>query len=295
MDHKQINTFLKVAETLNFTKAAQQLNFAQSSVTAHIRSVEEELGQPLFERLGKKIRLTSAGHAFLSYAERLVQLTREAKQVISASNEPEGTIVIGAQESQCTYRLPPVLKEFKRRYPKVKVVFKPAHSDDMARKQLKDGGMDVAFFMDVPKAEQSLIMETLATDSIKLVTSPAHPLANALTVTLSDLEEDTFLLTEAGCSYRNLFEKSCRSANIFPSHQFEFGSIEAIKQCVIADLGIALLPEMVVEKDLHSGELIELDWKSDMPQIFTRIAWHKDKWMSPPLHAFIELTRRLIG
>ncbi|WP_079480289.1 LysR family transcriptional regulator [Halobacillus salinus] len=295
MDHKQITTFLKVAEALNFTKAAQQLNFAQSSVTAHIRALEEEFDKPLFERLGKKIKLTSAGLEFHSYAERLLKLTAEAKQAMSASDEPEGVIVIGAQESQCTYRLPPILKEFKTLYPKVKLVFKPAHSDNMARQQLMDGGMDVAFFMDVPKAEQSLTIETLATDSIKLVASPNHILASHPSVDLKQLEGDTFLLTEAGCSYRNLFEQSCQNADVYPINQFEFGSIEAIKQCVIADLGVALLPEMVVEKDIERGDLIELNWHHDMPPVFTKMAWHKDKWMSPPLLAFTELTRTMLS
>ncbi|MCA0969269.1 LysR family transcriptional regulator [Halobacillus litoralis] len=291
MDLKQVHTFLTVAETLNFTKAASQLSFAQSSVTSHIRALEDSLGKPLFDRLGKKIRLTEAGQDFLVYAERLVQLSEEAKLVISGQDEPEGTIVMGAQESLCTYRLPPILKEFKATYPKVKIVFKPAHSDTMVRQQLEEGKMDIAFFLDVLKPESALTMEVLAVDDIKLVASPEHALSGESNIPLQELKEETFLLTEAGCSYRNLFEKACREEGVHPGSQFEFGSVEAIKQCVMAGLGVALLPRMVVERELQSKELVELDVETMVPPVYTKMAWHKDKWKTAPLEACIELMR----
>lgn len=110
-------------------------------------------------------------------------------------------------------------------------------------------------------------------------------------VTLKDIERETLLLTETGCSYRNLLAQSCHSSQVYPAHKIEFGSIEAIKQCVIAGLGISALPTTVVEEDLRENRLVELNWKSDIPPIFTRVAWHKDKWLSPPLQSFIELTK----
>jgi DNA-binding transcriptional LysR family regulator len=113
-------------------------------------------------------------------------------------------------------------------------------------------------------------------------------------VFLKDIEQETLLLTETGCSYRNLLEQSCQNAQVYPVHKIEFGSIEAIKQCVIAGLGIGVLPTMVVEEDLKKNKVVELNWKSDIPPIFTQIAWHKDKWLSPPLESFIELTKSIL-
>ncbi|UQW97007.1 LysR family transcriptional regulator [Rummeliibacillus sp. G93] len=292
MENKQLITFMVAAETLNFTQTAKMLNFAQSSVTAQIKSLEAELGTPLFERLGKRLVLTEAGRKFLLYAEKMIKLNEEAKMAIAQDGELSGTLIIGAQESQCTYRLPGILKEFKDRYPNVKLMFKPAHSDDLAREQLMNGMLDVAFIMDISKPEEALTIKPLIQEDIKLVASPSHPLASKSEIYLKDIEQETLLLTETGCSYRTLLENSCHSAKVYPINKFEFGSIEAIKQCVIAGIGIAALPTMVVEQDIKLGRIVELKWENNIPPIFTHIAWHKDKWMSPPLTGFIELTQQ---
>ncbi|MFG3614125.1 LysR family transcriptional regulator [Rummeliibacillus stabekisii] len=292
MENKQLITFMVAAETLNFTQTAKMLNFAQSSVTAQIKSLEAELGTPLFERLGKRLVLTEAGRKFLLYAEKMIKLNEEAKMAIAQDGELSGTLIIGAQESQCTYRLPGILKEFKDRYPNVKLMFKPAHSDDLAREQLMNGMLDVAFIMDISKPEEALTIKPLIQEDIKLVAAPSHPLASKSEIYLKDIEQETLLLTETGCSYRTLLENSCHSAKVYPINKFEFGSIEAIKQCVIAGIGIAALPTMVVEQDIKLGRIVELKWENNIPPIFTHIAWHKDKWMSPPLTGFIELTQQ---
>lgn len=290
MEIKQLVTFKHAAENLNFTQTAKMLNFAQSSVTAQIKSLEDEIGKPLFERLGKRLILTEAGHQFIKYAEKMISLSEEA---ITAANEEEeltGTLTIGAQESQCTYRLPLILKEFKTAFPKVKLVFKPAHSDEMARKQLMEGLLDIAFIMDERKPDGSLKVERLIKEELLLVASPKQSKPD---FSIEDLKYETLLLTEAGCSYRTIFEESLNSLGIYSLDKIEFASIEAIKQCVIAGLGVALLPEMVVKKDIEEGRMKELPWKSATPPLYTQIAWHKDKWMTPPLDEFISLTRKV--
>lgn len=292
MNTKQLITFKIAAETLNFTKTANILSFAQSSVTAQIKALEEELEKPLFERLGKRLILTEAGKEFKGYAEKMIKLDEEAKLAISGNQISFETLVIGAQESQCTYRLPAILKEFKAQYPNVKLIFKPAHSDEAARAQLMNGQLDVAFIMDVSKPEEALTIKPLIQEEIVLVTASDHVLASRPEVTLKDIENETLLLTETGCSYRNLLEHACHEENVYPMDQFEFSSIEAIKQCVIAGLGIAALPIMVVEQDIKSGKLKTLKWTHSIPTIYTHIAWHKDKWMSPSLKDFIELTQK---
>mgnify|MGYP001063761496 CR=1 FL=1 len=290
MEIKQLITFKHAAENLNFTQTAKILNFAQSSVTAQIKSLEEEIGKPLFERLGKRLILTEAGHQFKSYAEKMINLSQEAITAAKGEEELSGTLTIGAQESQCTYRLPLILKEFKTAFPKVKLVFKPAHSDEMARKQLMEGLLDIAFIMDESKPDGSLKVERLIKEELKLVASPNQSKSD---FSIDDLKHETLLLTEAGCSYRNMFEESLNLLGIYSLDKIEFASIEAIKQCVVAGLGVALLPEMVVKKDIEEGRMKELPWKSSVPPLYTQIAWHKDKWITPPLAEFISLTRKM--
>lgn len=290
MENKQLITFKVAAETLNFTHTAKMLNFAQSSITAQIKSLETELGTPLFERLGKRLILTEAGRKFQLYVDKMIKLNEEAKMAIAGDGESSGTLIIGAQESQCIYRLPPILMEFKKQYPNVKVIFKPAHSDEMARRELQEGLLDIAFIMDTSKPRDALQIECLTQEQIKMVVCPDHPLLAKSNVDPKELENETFLLTESGCSYRTLLEDSFRSVEVYPKNKFEFSSIEAIKQCVIAGLGIAVLPEMAVEEDIRAGKMKELAWSNTLSPIFTQIAWHKDKLMSPPLRAFVELT-----
>ncbi|QQK75586.1 LysR family transcriptional regulator [Salicibibacter cibarius] len=291
MEIKQLITFNAAAESLNFTQTARVLNFAQSSVTAQIKALEEELGTPLFERLGKRLILTEAGRKFKLYAQKMIKLNEEAQMAVGGDEEPSGTLTIGAQESQCTYRLPSILKTFKKQYPNVELIFKPAHSDEMAREQLLDGSLDFAFIMDISKSGDALNIEPLIQEEIKMVAASDHPLPEKSKICLKDLEHETFLLTENGCSYRTLLEDSFHQAKVYPLSKFEFVSIEAIKQCVIAGLGIAVLPEMVVDEDIRQGRMKKLAWKSTSPPVYTQMAWHKDKWMTPPLQAFIELTR----
>lgn len=106
MELKQLITFITAAEHVNFTLTAKMLNYAQSSVTSQIKSLEEEIGTPLFERLGKRLILTEAGKTFKSYAQKIIALTEEAKMATNQVRETTGTLKIGATESQCTYRLP---------------------------------------------------------------------------------------------------------------------------------------------------------------------------------------------
>jgi len=290
LEIKQLTTFKIAAEKLNFTQTAKILNFAQSTVTAQIKSLEEEIGKPLFERLGKRVILTDAGVQFKIYAEKIIRLSEEAIAAVNGEEDLSGILIIGAQESQYTYRLPLILKEFKASYPRVKLVFKPAHSDEIARKQLTEGVLDVAFIMDKWKPKGSLKMVKLIKEELKLVAT-SNP--SETDFSIEDLEHKTLLLTETGCSYRNMFEESLKSFGVYPLDKMEFTSIESIKQSVIAGLGVAMLPEMVVKKELEEGRMKELAWPNPSSPLFTQIAWHKDKQMTPPLDEFIKLSRKM--
>ncbi|CAI8711590.1 MULTISPECIES: LysR family transcriptional regulator [Bacillus] len=291
MEIKQLITFKTAAENLNFTQTAKILNFAQSSVTAQIKALEAELGTALFERLGKRLFLTEAGRKFQLYANKMIALSYEAKMVVQDQEKSSGTLVIGAQESQCTYRLPSILKEFKTKFPQIRLIFKPAHSNEAVKEQLMEGKLDLAFILDTCKIEDVLHVESLIQEELKIVVCPNHPLLKNPIISTKDLESETLLLTELGCSYRTIFEELFRAEGVYPINKIEFVSVEAIKQCVIAGLGIAILPAMVVEKEIQEGTIGELTMENTIDPIFTQIAWHKDKWITAPLQQFIDVTK----
>ncbi|WP_368505190.1 LysR family transcriptional regulator [Alkalihalophilus sp. As8PL] len=291
MDIKHLQTFLVACDTLNFTKTAEKLQYAQSSVTAQIKNLENELNLQLFERLGRKLILTHSGERLRQYASKIVHLEEEARNAMTTDHNG-GTLVIGAQESQCTYRLPDLLRDFKLKYPSIQLIFKAAHSDEMATKSLMEGDIDLAFIMDTRKNNPYVQSTPLIQERLILISSPNHSLATKKTVTPDDLLTETILYTERGCSYRNSFEEILTYYKVTPKTTLEFVSLEAIKKCVISNLGIAVLPEMVVKEELLEGELLEVNLKVEMPILITQMALHKDKWINPQLADFMSMTKK---
>jgi len=204
MELRQLATFSTLAHTLSFTRAATLLNYAQSSVTAQIQALEEELGTRLFNRLGRRVTLTDAGQRFLSYAERVLALVDEGRNAVSNAEEMAGTLTIGAPETLCTYRLPALLHAYRQRYPAVRLSYHPTPVADL-RKRVSDGELDVAFVMEELCASASLAAETLIAEPVVVVIAADHPLAQLTSVSPNDLRGVDVLLTEGGCSYRRLF------------------------------------------------------------------------------------------
>jgi DNA-binding transcriptional LysR family regulator len=291
MDVKHLQTFLTAARTLNFTQTAKILDYAQSSITAQIKSLEDELGTVLFERLGKRIYLTKAGVELTNFAEKIVRLDEEMRHAVTGDNDINSVLTIGAQESQCTYRLPNILREFKQLHPHVELIFKPVHTSEIAKSLLQTDHLDLAFITDTRKEMAAIHTETLLEEDLVLVVSPTHHLNKTDKLTLEQITLETMLLTEKGCSYRTQLENKLQIEGFYPSQIIEFVSIEAIKQCVIATLGISLLPRMVVEKELNNGSLIELYMPLELNRIYTELAWHKDKNLPAYLEDFIRIAR----
>ncbi len=287
MDIKQLQTFLTASKTLSFTQTAQQLGYAQSSITAQIKSLEEELGTVLFERLGKRITLTEEGSRLQQYAQKMLELDTEMKRALS-SEHTHAVLTIGAQESQCVYRLPSILQLFQQRHPQVKIIFKPVHTTEIAKDLLQSGNLDVAFITDTYKDTPMLHRERLIQEQLVFISAPSTVLQKSA-LSAQHFSDATMLLTENGCSYRNQLESHLQQEGVYPAQLIEFASIEAIKQCVMAGLGITFLPKMVVEKELENKRLKELPTTLNLAAIFTDIAWHKDKHISPYLADFIEI------
>ena len=288
MDMKQLQTFIIAAETLSFTQTAQRLDYAQSSITAQIKTLEKELNVILFERLGKRIILTEEGKCLQQYAQKMLELDREMKKAMS--NEQEQVVLkVGAQESQCVYRLPSILQQFQQAHPYVKIIFKPVHTTEIAKELLKTGELDVAFITDTYQETAMLHRERLLEEQLVFVNTSKD---SREPLSASQLSTETMLLTETGCSYRNHLEAQLQQESIMPLQMIEFASIEAIKQCVIAGLGITFLPRMVVEKELENGQLVEIKSALNLDPIFTDIAWHKDKHMESCLLDFIAIAKQ---
>jgi DNA-binding transcriptional LysR family regulator len=287
---RQLETFRAVASQLSFTRAAVSLDYAQSSVTAQIQALEAELGVRLFDRLGRRVALTDAGQRLLGYAERLLSLAEEARTALADGAEPAGTLAVGAPETVLTYRLPSVLRRFRARVPRVRLVFRPTANADLQR-AIGDGTLDVGFALGEPLQPRGLAVETLCAEPLAVVAPPEHSLAAAARVEPADLQRETLLLTRPGCGYRALFASTLAAAGIQPAGSLDFGSVEAIKQCVAAGLGIAALPHAAVAAELADRRLVALGWAGPPLEVATQLLWHPARAWSAPLRAFLDIAR----
>lgn len=294
MEHRQLRTFKVLARTLSFTRAAAELGYVQSNVTAQVRALERELGVPLFDRLGRRVVLTDAGRVLLRYAERLLDLSEEAREAVTGDGEPAGMLVVGASPSLSAYRLPRLLRSFGSRFPRVKLSFRPTPHAELGGR-VADGSLDVAFLLEGPVKSASLRAEVLAEEPLVVLAPPDHPLASSAQVSPADLAGEPILLTEPGCNYRLMFERELEEAGVEPAAALEFDGVEAVKQCVVAGMGVAMLPAVTVEAELERGELAALRWAGRDLAIPVQMTWHKDKWVSPALAAFLDTSREMLS
>jgi DNA-binding transcriptional LysR family regulator len=293
MEVRQLQIFCTLAEELNFTRTAERVHTVQSNVTTQIKTLEEELGTPLFDRLAKRVMLTEAGRRFLPYAEKALTAMMEGHLAVRHGSEPAGQLRIGAPESVLTYRLPEVLQCFRKRYPQVELLFRP-HWDETLFDALENGKLDMAIRMIDTIDHNQFASVRLRTEKVYLIAHPEHPLAEKKTVEPADLGGQVLLLTEAGCAYRKKLDEMLTAQKVRAGNVTEFSSVEAIKQCATAGMGIGLLPEIVVAAELNRKQLKSLQWVGPNMDIATHIVWHKDKWLSPGMLAFLELLKEKI-
>jgi DNA-binding transcriptional LysR family regulator len=290
MEVRQLEIFRTLAQELNFTRTAERVHTVQSNVTAQIKALEEELGVPLFDRLGRRVTLTDAGRNFLPFAEQALAAMQQGQRSVQSGAEPSGPLRVGVPESMLAYRLPQVLRIFHRRFPHVELIFRPQF-DEVLPVMLESGKLDMAVCMIEASPNPAIKSIPLRTERIFLLAHPSHPLAARRTVKASDLAGQSLLLTESGCGYRLRLDRQLAMQNIRPGNVTEFSSVEAIKQCLLAGMGLGLLPAIVVARELRQHQLEGLHWAGTPLDIDTHILWHKDKWISPAMAAFMELVQ----
>ncbi|KUG02776.1 transcriptional regulator, lysr family [hydrocarbon metagenome] len=290
MDIKHLKTFSTVAETGNFSHASQVLGYAQPTVSTHIQILEKELNVRLFERLAHKVTLTQEGQRLLYYAENILKLSYEAVEAISANDAVAGKITIGANESFSVVRLPSVIKHFIQKYPQVEISLKFGSVKGI-HEQLQNNTVDVAFFLTREVSYPDLIIETLVTEPVVVVISPDHPFASRTSVDIREFEDQDLVVTQENCTYRAMIDEYLVEAKVHPRSHIEINNIQAIKQLVMSGLGITILPRISVEYEIAQNLLLEIPWTEHPLPVYTQIAYHKDKWLSPTILSFLEQTR----
>jgi len=293
MEIRQLRSFINVARLLSFNRAAKKMHYAQSSVSAQIHALEEELSVKLFDRLGKTIILTEAGERLVQYAEKITALEEETRSELKSEGQPRGSLTIRMPESLGIYRFPPVIKEFVSKHPGVRLNF-TACTHEGLQQDLRKGVTDLGFLLTESINDADLEAEVLGFENIMLVAATGHPLTMKKQVRANDLMEETFLLSKVDCSYRRSFENILEAQGIPIQNTIMFNSVASLKECAIQGLGLTVLPKMAVAAEIASKKLAPVKWKDGQFEVAILMVWYKERWISPKQKAFMATTRSVI-
>ncbi len=281
-----LRVFQTVARHLNFSRAAEEMILSQPAVSMHVKSLEEVIGLPLFEKTGRRIFLTDAGRHLYEYSQRIFALLRETAQVMEALRGGErGSLRVAADTTAGVYVVPGYLGAFRRSHPEVAISLEVTNrSAAVERLLLRE--VDLAVVGQVPEDAEELSATPFLANELVVIAWPGHRLAGERSVPVAALGEEAFLMREPGSGTRATAERFFAEAGVAIRVGMELGSNSAIKQAVANGLGIAVIPRRAIDLELQAGRLVILD-----VQGFPRLRhWHvvhgRGRFLPPPAAAF---------
>lgn len=287
MELRNLKTFIRTAELKNFTRAAESLGYAQSTVTAQVEALEKELGMPLFIRNGRRVVLSSAGEELLTYAYRFRALEEETRIHFDRNGTPAGHLTVGMVESVSASEYVKGIASYLKKYPEVDL---KVTVDTTIRllEALKKGEIDAAVLLDRPVADGELQILYRKPEKICFFACCGSKYEGNVSVSLKDLEKEPWLLTEKGCNYRKELEEELASRGIFIGSRLEMGSTRTLIDFVSEGLGISLLPEFDLKEELLRGRIVRIPVSDYEMEMEFQILVSGKRWKSPALICFCE-------
>ncbi|MBH1934146.1 LysR family transcriptional regulator [Streptomyces sp. AV19] len=285
MDLQQMRYVLAVAETANFTRAAERCHVVQSALSHQVARLEQELGARLFERTSRRVRLTIAGEAFLPAARQALEAAERARaEVAAATGEVRGRLTVGSIPTVTAVDLPVVLRDYRRRYPRVRISLRAGSSERLVE-QVREGGLDAAF-LGVPPGfrPQGVRDRELAHGRHVAVVDPGHPLAQEHKVDLRQLVDEVFVDFADESAARAQSDEAFAAAGLRREVAFEVSGVELMARMIRQGLGIALLPAAFAA-ELHGLRSVPV---TDGPMRVERLVWSRFT-PSPAASAFLAL------
>jgi DNA-binding transcriptional LysR family regulator len=255
---EQLLAFRAVAEEKSFTKAAEKLFRTQPAISQAIKSLEEELGERLFLRIGRTSTLTHAGRIFLEHVEDAFDSLERGQLRIDALKElQEGELTISTSDTTALYILPDVLQDFRKQYPgvEVQIYCKPS---PVAAEQVLAREADLGI-VTLPIEHPRLSSEALIVRRDVAICAPGHPLAKRKRIAFTELAEYPLLLLDIGSNTRTYIYQRFQTAGLTPKIAMELGSIEVIKKLVQLDFGVSIVPRIALHDELEQGSIQSID------------------------------------
>ncbi len=254
MDFSQLRAFVAVVDRQSISKATDDLALTQSAISRQIQSLEQSLGVSLFVRQRRSLTLTDAGRIVLEHGRRILRIISETRDALDGLRGlKRGHLRIGAASTIGTYLLPEPLGAFRERFPGIEITLQIANKAETLRRLL-DQEIDVGF-VGPPIKAAGLVAEEYLTDELVLITSPAHRLGGATSVTARDLADEVFIMRERGSGTREIMEEELLRSGLEIRKVMELGSTEAIKQAVAANLGVSLVSRYAITLEILTGRL----------------------------------------
>lgn len=290
MDLKNLITFIHVAELGSFTKAAEQLGYSQPSISFQIKQLEEEFGCLLFERINHTITLTEKGHELVYCAHQIRALTDSFKESVAENDECSGHIHIVTPDSVCEEMINSHYIDFHNRYPDISIRFSTGDSAVMLD-MLDHNEADVIITLDNHLYNKDYIIAKEQQLSMHFVTARNSKFAIRKNLSIKDIINEPFILTEHGQGYRRVFDRELAKKSLEITPFLEIGRTDMITSMLTQSNMISYLPDFVTKPLIDSGELCYLDVTDMNIDIWKQLIYHKNKWMSKSLKAFIEYVK----
>lgn len=290
MDLKNLVTFIHVAELGSFTKAAEQLGYSQPSVSFQIKQLEEEFGCLLFERINHTITLTEKGHELVSCAHQIRALTDTFKESVEEENECSGLIHVVAPDSVCEEMINTHYIDFHNKYPNISIRFTTGDSAVLLN-MLDHNEADVIITLDNHLYNKDYVIAKEQQLPMHFVASSRSKFTDAKSLSIKDIINEPFILTENGQGYRRVFDRELAKKSLEITPFLEIGRTDIITSMVAQSNMISFLPDFVTKPLIESDKLCYLDVCDMNIDIWKQLIYHKNKWMSKSLKAFIDYVK----
>ena len=253
MDLRQLQILQAIAETGSFTACGRKLHVSQSAISRQILLLEEELGEPLFLRVGRRVRMTPAAESLVQLSQRVFQDVRETVGAITdRTSDLRGTLRLSGGMTVCLYVFPPLLKYLRRVHPRLDVRLTVATAGRSVE-EIRAGRVD-AGLLTLPVEESDLVTDPVLREELMIVTMPTHALARRRRVAPRDLAGQPFVLFEAGSGTRKVIDHFFATENIEPTIVMDTENVEIIKAMVKTGLGIGFVPYQAVAREVRAGQ-----------------------------------------
>ncbi|WP_195270524.1 LysR family transcriptional regulator [Eubacterium sp. 1001713B170207_170306_E7] len=294
MNTKSLLTFKTILETGSFQKAADKLSYTQSTVTFQMKQLEEELSIKLFEKIGRKMELTQAGKDILPHIETILQITEQINNYGKSLAEITGVLRVAVPDSILIYSMQPFIQSFLHEAPGVQLVINSLQSSEV-NQAVMDGTADIGVNCEKDSYPDTIIHKKLGTYRALLVASPFVNTSLLDFITPHQRKPFSLICNEPDGFYQLEMNKYLAKKDIVLNPYMKVQSIEAVKRCVMNNLGIAVVPSYSVVEELKNGSLMPIKTELDEKIYNSIYLYHKNKWISPQMQLALNLIKEFIG